>query len=120
MNNINPIIAVALIAFSYTCNGLQVIQGNSQEYIVTMEKLNRAEQLIKKATNLISEVHIDGYALPNVDLQNVLEKTTKIQKDLNLILRPDRLRANVYEADTSSDFILEGAKSMKYTEAFKD
>lgn len=107
--------AIFLISFGSMANAFQVIQGNSDEYIRTMEDLTRAKQLYAKAQRLVEKAHLQGYHLPNSNLEKILEKSTNLQYELNIILQPERLREKAYDFVPEGGYVVDHVNEMPYS-----
>jgi len=113
--NFKNLTILLIFALPVTVNAFEIIQGNSDEYILTMEKLNKAEQLLTKSINLLQETHINGYKLPNSNLQEIVVNSTKLREDLLLLLRPEIIRSKAYKFIPDEDFIVEQVNEMKHS-----
>lgn len=100
-------------------HALEIIHGNSDEYIQTMENLTQAEQLLAKSIALITEAHSNGYSLPNSNLKKVLELSAKSHQELLILLRPEQTRSRIYEFRPDEDFLIIRDKPHQYQKALE-
>jgi len=105
------LLVTALLITTYA-SSWELIDGNSQEYIMTMEDLIRAEQLLSRSIDLMQKAHLEGYSLPNSTLPKILEDSSVLQEGLILLIRPERLRSNASTLVPSGGFITKNAENI--------
>jgi len=94
-----------LTSSSFYVSAFEVIQGNSDEYIMTMEKLNQVNHLLKSANELLVEVHTKGYQLPNSNIKKILSGLSEQRESLLILLRPEINRTRTHVMTPSGDFV---------------
>ncbi len=103
------LIMASILLITFNSQSWELIDGNSQEYIVTMEDLIRADQLLKRSIDLMQKAHLHGYNLPNSTLPMILEDSSLLRERLILLLRPERLRSNTNPLVPSGGYSTENA-----------
>lgn len=105
MKKFKTALFATMLSVCGSVNALQVIQGNSDEYIMTMETLNKANHLLESANKLLVEAHTEGYQLPNSNIKTILKSLSETRESLLILLRPEINRERTHIMTPSGDFV---------------